>query len=222
MVTKERDRDSQIKDAVFKGNFRRAQKLVKHDKGESSRKSYHDGKSSWMMFAEDEEYNTRGNRNEEWALHYLGYSGTDPKEERELKLKSAKVYHQYAILANKIFKDRAGSDYVDPEQAKRTIGAKYDLLKYGLDSIDTHHPPNIIKGIYLAFKRKKESSRGSSGLEKATATASIVGVLGGIFFLSTNITGNVIANVSQSSGNILGAVLLVVGLVAGFFWVKKK
>jgi hypothetical protein len=58
--------------------------------------------------------------------------------------------------------------------------------------------------------------------EKATATASIVGVLGGIFFLSSNITGNAIANVSQSSGNILGAVLLVVGLVAGFFWVKKK
>ena len=50
----------------------------------------------------------------------------------------------------------------------------------------------------------------------------IAGVLGGIFFLSSNITGNAISNVSQSSGNILGAVLLVVGLVAGFFWVKKK
>jgi hypothetical protein len=58
--------------------------------------------------------------------------------------------------------------------------------------------------------------------KKTTATASIVGVLGGIFFLSTNITGNAIANVSQGSGNILGIVLLVVGLVAGFFWVKKR
>jgi hypothetical protein len=61
--------------------------------------------------------------------------------------------------------------------------------------------------------------RGTRGF---SAVLSIVGILGGIFFLSSNITGNAIANVSPSSGNILGAVLLVVGLVAGFFWVKKK
>jgi len=54
------------------------------------------------------------------------------------------------------------------------------------------------------------------------AVIATLGLLGAIFFLSSNITGNAIANVSQSSGNILGAILLVVGLVAGFFWVKKK
>ena len=59
-------------------------------------------------------------------------------------------------------------------------------------------------------------------LRKSYIATAILGILGGIFFLSSNITGNAIANVSQSSGNILGAVLLVVGLVAGFFWVKKK
>jgi len=69
----------------------------------------------------------------------------------------------------------------------------------------------------IEFKRMKVG-----GLETATATASIVGLIGGIFFLQSNITGNAIANISQSSGNILGTILLVVGLVAGFFWTKKK
>ncbi len=57
---------------------------------------------------------------------------------------------------------------------------------------------------------------------RVSSVIAIAGVLGGLFFLSSNITGNAIANVSQSSSNVLGAVLLVVGLVAGFFWVKKK
>ena len=57
---------------------------------------------------------------------------------------------------------------------------------------------------------------------KVVASVAIAGVLGGIFFLSTNITGNAIANLNVQSSSFLGAGLLVVGLVAGFFWVKKK
>ena len=80
-----------------------------------------------------------------------------------------------------------------------------------------------VKGYTLSKRLKFVKKNRESELEgKFEAVASIVGVLGGLFFLSSNITGNAIANVSQSSGNILGAILLVVGLVAGFFWVKKK
>ena len=55
----------------------------------------------------------------------------------------------------------------------------------------------------------------------SSVTVAILGVLGGIFFLSTNITGNSIANIGQGFGNILGTVLLFIGLVAGFFWLKS-
>ncbi len=75
---------------------------------------------------------------------------------------------------------------------------------------------------YVKNRQTERERRKQGGLEKTAVAASIVGIIGGLFFLSSNITGNAIANVSQSSGNILGAVLLVVGLVAGFFWVKKK
>lgn len=48
------------------------------------------------------------------------------------------------------------------------------------------------------------------------------GIIGGLFFLSSNITGNAIANLSVRTNSILGAGLLIVGLVAGFFWLKSR
>ena len=50
----------------------------------------------------------------------------------------------------------------------------------------------------------------------------IVGLLGAIFFLSPNLTGNTIANISQSSSNWLSAILFIVGLAGAFFWVNKE
>ena len=61
-----------------------------------------------------------------------------------------------------------------------------------------------------------------SKLEKAAIAASIVGIIGGLFFLSSNITGNAIANISVQNSSFLGAGLLIVGLVAGWFWLKGK
>ena len=68
----------------------------------------------------------------------------------------------------------------------------------------------------------KSKYGGQGGLEKATATASIVGLVAGIFFLSTNITGNAIADMATKTTSFLGAGLLIVGLVAGFFWLKGR
>lgn len=75
---------------------------------------------------------------------------------------------------------------------------------------------------YVESFMENNSGHKTSQLEKTAAAASIVGILGGLFFLSSNITGNAVANVSPSSSNIFGAVLLVVGLVAGFFWISNK
>ena len=48
----------------------------------------------------------------------------------------------------------------------------------------------------------------------------IVGIIGGLFFLSSNITGNAIG--SGAISNWIGVVLLIVGLVAGFFWFRGR
>lgn len=50
---------------------------------------------------------------------------------------------------------------------------------------------------------------------------SIAGFALGLFFLSSNLTGNVIRNISNLTLNIIGATLFVGGLVATFFLVKK-
>jgi hypothetical protein len=60
----------------------------------------------------------------------------------------------------------------------------------------------------------------TKGLERTAVTTSIIGFIGGLFFLSSNITGNAIG--SSVISNWIGAVLLIVGLVAGFFWLKSK
>ena len=55
---------------------------------------------------------------------------------------------------------------------------------------------------------------------KLGVITAIISLLGGLFFLSSNVTGNVIG--SQSSSNIIGAILLIIGLISGFFWFKKR
>lgn len=61
------------------------------------------------------------------------------------------------------------------------------------------------------------------GLENKVAKAvSLSGFGSGTVLLSSNITGNVIGNLNQISLNWIGGVLFVVGLIAGFFWLKKR
>lgn len=71
-----------------------------------------------------------------------------------------------------------------------------------------------------AKERYARAGKKAGGLEKISSTAAIIGILGGIFFLSNNLTGNVIADLSAKTTSLLGAGLLILGLVAGFFWVK--
>lgn len=47
----------------------------------------------------------------------------------------------------------------------------------------------------------------------------IVGILGAIFTLSPNITGNVIGELSTGSSNLLGMIFLTIGLAA--IWISR-
>jgi hypothetical protein len=57
---------------------------------------------------------------------------------------------------------------------------------------------------------------------KLAIAASIVGVVGGLFFLSANITGNTIADLNVSASNWIGGVLFIVGLFALFLYVNGR
>jgi len=67
-----------------------------------------------------------------------------------------------------------------------------------------------------------EGKRNLGGLERFALAASMIVVFLGIFFLSSNFTGNTIMDLSTKTTSFLGAGLLIVGLVVGFFWLKRN
>lgn len=63
--------------------------------------------------------------------------------------------------------------------------------------------------------------KGSKDLTfRASLVIAITGLGVGLFSLSSNITGNVIGTNTVPMG--IGATFLIVGLVAGFFWLKSR
>lgn len=80
----------------------------------------------------------------------------------------------------------------------------------------------------LGEHEKAEALRKTAGPKKDLtshflfAITSIAAVLGGTFFLSSSITGNAISDMTIKTTSFLGVSLLIVGLVAGFFWLKGK
>ncbi|MEI7718708.1 MAG: hypothetical protein WCI72_02480 [archaeon] len=62
----------------------------------------------------------------------------------------------------------------------------------------------------------------TGGLERTSAAVALVGLVGGAFFISTKVTGNVISNLSTQTSSWIGGVLVFVGIVAGLFWLKNR
>jgi len=59
-------------------------------------------------------------------------------------------------------------------------------------------------------------------IEDYYKAAAIIGIVGGALFLSYNITGNAVSYLSIKTTPFIGAGLLILGLIAGFFLLKNK
>jgi len=75
---------------------------------------------------------------------------------------------------------------------------------------------------YIKDPKEREQYLKHSKLEKKVITPSIIALMGGLFFLSSNVTGNVIGNMTNSTSNWIGGVLFALGLVGALFYFKKK
>lgn len=94
------------------------------------------------------------------------------------------------------------------------------------EKIDKSRVTNEIRRLEEYLKREKfKPKEETTGLEKAfrvpVLILSILGLALGLFFLSSNITGNVISNLTTTSSGIIGALLFIAGLIAVFFLVKR-
>jgi len=119
-------------------------------------------------------------------------------------LKPARMYeeaaHKWEDLGDK---DRARGDYLHALQVARKAHSRNPTDESGrkIKELDKH-VPRIVGHAWIIL--------------------AVLGFVAGVFFLQSNITGNAIADLSTNTSSWVGGVLLVVGLIAGFFWMKRK
>jgi len=68
--------------------------------------------------------------------------------------------------------------------------------------------------------RAEKNTRRSDSKLWIAGTVGIVGLIGGMLFLSPNITGNAVG-INELASNIFGTILLVTGLIGSFFWLRS-
>lgn len=80
--------------------------------------------------------------------------------------------------------------------------------------------------IYKAHREfgqvRQSRKRESSSWDNESIIVLIIGLVGGLFFLSSNLTGNVIGNLNQTSSNWIGGFLFLIGLVGAFAYFKRR
>tara|TARA_Y100000310_G_C20640492_1_gene793627 strand:- start:811 stop:1407 length:597 start_codon:yes stop_codon:yes gene_type:complete len=134
--------------------------------------------------------------------------------------------HSYEQLGEM---DKAKESYEDAAEYYDSLGHKYAS---GVLYEKAGKPEKALKVLKDELEHDKQvhnyglrdtKEKNISRLEgKVAAPMAIIGLIAGIFFISSNITGNVVGNLTNSTSNIIGAVLLVAGLVGSFFYFRKK
>lgn len=79
-----------------------------------------------------------------------------------------------------------------------------------------------LKGLDEKIENENKAMKKKTLERRASSMVAIAGFGAGIFFLQSNITGNAIADLTAKNTSFIGAGLLVVGLIAGFFWIKSR
>ncbi len=143
----------------------------------------------------------------------------DVKYMREPMIKAIEAYtqageiHKARSLLNKIY-------LVNNSVLSNSI-IPWHLEAFG-DLIDEGKAKRLEYEIEREDKRKK-GKKGIRSVERyLPPTTTIIGFIGAIFFFSSNLTGNAIANLSNPVSNIFGAIFFLVGILGTFLYFKGK
>ncbi len=74
----------------------------------------------------------------------------------------------------------------------------------------------------LDIRKHKVGMHTSNLISRISSIIAVSGILGSLFFLGSDLTGNVIADLTTQTTSFIGASLLIIGLIASFFWIKSK
>ena len=118
--------------------------------------------------------------------------------------------------------DRGSSEGIRESNRHRQKSEVYELLakkaKPGKAYQESTHEGNMGKLNY-ELDRLFDKWKAEDGL---VGTVAMISLVSGICFMSANITGNAISNLSTNIVSLSGAGLFIVGIVAGFLWIRKK
>jgi len=113
--------------------------------------------------------------------------------------------------------------YIDEQVKERYRPLRSPSRSYALPNLGRMGGKEIRRIINKAIEMQERDVR-KKRLESEAVTVTIIFgmILSGLFFLSSNITGNVIGNLANSTSNIIGGILFAGGLVTLFFLTKRK
>jgi len=118
----------------------------------------------------------------------------------------------FSIQGAKLY-DKIGK--ANRNSVQRRLFNVYKTLKDKKENI----PSKYEKELEKIFSLEPPKSSLEHKFIPVIAGASIIGAL---FFLSPNLTGNIIGNLTKNNSNIMGLVLFVLGLIGFLFYFRKK
>ncbi|RLG15916.1 hypothetical protein DRN69_02285 [Candidatus Pacearchaeota archaeon] len=114
------------------------------------------------------------------------------------------------------------SGYVQPEEVAKWDQKAYKYFNLAGDYYSKIGKKREAKECYEQAKKYSVFGRGVGGLEKLSASLSIISLLGALFFVSVNLTGNTILGLKAENSFLAGVCLFVFGLVFAFFYFRQK
>lgn len=127
-----------------------------------------------------------------------------------------------------ILSDQNG-DYPNFRLAIKKREPALEPLKFTGDLI--HKPNQRHRDVYQEIKSvgkeigeelHAELQKNKSLEQLSSSATAVVAFIGSLFFTTSNLTGNVISNLSINTTNLTGIILFLIGLVATFFYIKRK
>lgn len=117
-------------------------------------------------------------------------------------------------------------DYHEMKEWIDNTWDKNDTTEYDLErtSKKYHLKYRMFKGGHLKVEndQEQEAQKKKSLEQRVSGATAILGIASSLFFLSSNVTGNAIGNLSKSSESWLGIILFVIGLIGAVGYFKSK
>jgi len=139
---------------------------------------------------------------------------------------------QIAYAAERLVERCIEDSEKNPGKTRKDMAYAIEIMNENTDAMNLANAKKYLAVINQKKNRDQKTDKIEEEIKKRNALEgglerrlfgyiSIISMAAGLIFLSPNITGNIIGNPSSISLNMLGPSLLVIGLITGYFWLKK-